>query len=246
MLRPVRFRPPAGSGMPARRCRRRPAPRRPAAAGHAGRRHPRRPRHRRCGRADRPCARAADRPARSARGARPGFSRIRPSTRNAASWDTSRSRYRNTPRPIPKARTATTATIRYSTGGCCAARAINQADVAISATAQPDARAPTIGGTEQPARGRRAPAARAAATAGGGRRPPASGGSTTRPTCRCRSPGPRRGERLGAIQRAGRHRLRQSAIGCFTCGSPDRIAGRTGQPSARRPCRPAPAAPGGG
>src|SRR5436190_2277711 len=47
-----------------------------------------------------------------------------------------------TPRPRPKARTPTIATIRYRTGGCWAARAISQAAVADRPTAAPAAPTP--------------------------------------------------------------------------------------------------------
>lgn len=68
--------------------------------------------------------------------------RVSASIRSTASCDTSRSAYRNTARPIPKARVAVTATIRYSTGGCCEAREISHPEVAISPTALPSARLP--------------------------------------------------------------------------------------------------------
>ena len=57
---------------------------------------------------------------------------------------------------MPSVRTETTATIRYSTGGCWAARAISQADVAIRPTAHPVANAPT---TAAPSSRQRTPAA---------------------------------------------------------------------------------------
>ena len=45
------------------------------------------------------------------------LARVSPSTRYAASCPTSRSAYRNTPRPTPNARTATIGTINNNTGG---------------------------------------------------------------------------------------------------------------------------------
>lgn len=65
------------------------------------------------------------------------------SIRSTASWDTSRSAYRNTARPMPNARVAVTATIRYSTGGCSEAREMSHPDTAISPTAEPSANAPS-------------------------------------------------------------------------------------------------------
>ncbi len=59
--------------------------------------------------------------------------------RSANSWPTSRSAYRKTPRPIPKARTEVIATIRYRTGGCSAARDSSQAEAAIRPTDAPEA-----------------------------------------------------------------------------------------------------------
>src|SRR3569833_3349957 len=53
-------------------------------------------------------------------------------TRNATSWEVSRSTYRNTPRPMPSARTATTATASAVTFGCWAARAMRYPEVASS------------------------------------------------------------------------------------------------------------------
>ncbi|MCX6492562.1 MAG: hypothetical protein NTX68_16480, partial [Rhodococcus sp.] len=62
--------------------------------------------------------------------------------RSATSWVVKRSRYRNTPREIPSARTATTATDRSSTGGICHARVINHADSAARASALPSVATP--------------------------------------------------------------------------------------------------------
>ncbi len=61
--------------------------------------------------------------------------------RSARSWPTMRSRYRNTPREMPNARTPTAAGWRYSTGGASAANEISQADTPISATDDADANA---------------------------------------------------------------------------------------------------------
>src|SRR5215469_5688879 len=63
-------------------------------------------------------------------------------TRNAASWDVSRSAYRKTPRPTLKARTATTAAVIATMLGCWEARASRKPETASSATPQPVAAAP--------------------------------------------------------------------------------------------------------
>ncbi len=71
--------------------------------------------------------------------ARHSRSRSRVATRNAASCVTRRSRYRRPARARPNVRTPTTRVVRVRIGGCCAARAISQPEVAVSAT--PDSRA---------------------------------------------------------------------------------------------------------
>src|SRR5215469_2784944 len=63
-------------------------------------------------------------------------------TRNAASWDVSRSAYRKTPRPTLKARTATTAAVIATMLGCWEARANRKPETESSATPQPVAAAP--------------------------------------------------------------------------------------------------------
>jgi hypothetical protein len=61
--------------------------------------------------------------------------------RSARSWPTMRSRYRNTPREMPNARTPTAAGCRYSTGGASAANEISHAETPMSATDDADASA---------------------------------------------------------------------------------------------------------
>src|SRR5664280_469641 len=59
------------------------------------------------------------------------------------------------PRPMPNVRMATTATARSSTGGCCAAREISQAETAISPTLLATAAAPaTTDSAKRPSCGR--------------------------------------------------------------------------------------------
>ena len=95
-----------------RRGRRSTAAAAPGAAGPRGRRRRRRPRRVRRRGADR-AARAPGGPAR-----RTPAARCSASIRSAASWETSRSRYRKTGRASPNARTPTMAASRYRNGGC--------------------------------------------------------------------------------------------------------------------------------
>ena len=55
---------------------------------------------------------------------------------------------------MPNARVATTATCRYSTGGCWAAREMSQAEVAIRPIAQPRAAVPASDGEQHALRRR--------------------------------------------------------------------------------------------
>ena len=83
------------------------------------------------------------------------------STRNATSWEASRSRYRDTPRPMLSARTATTATEIPMMAGCSDARASRKPETASSATPKPVAAAPAATApSSRPRSGRAMPSSR--------------------------------------------------------------------------------------
>src|SRR5690348_17176977 len=82
-------------------------------------------------------------------------SRVPAAARNAVWCDASRWQYPSTPREMPSARTATTATERSSTGGICQARVINHADTPARASALPSDSTPSApASTSRGSRGR--------------------------------------------------------------------------------------------